>query len=372
MNSHYPSRAMVRGAVLFLSLVPVLGCGGSGSMATTAPPPPPPPSTTTKPILKGLVTMGSSTAPGAVPANAFAELNAHAGVYSAAVIDLYWSQLEPSQGVFDDSAITSALAGIAAYNAQYPSTPVVGKLRIFMGVGTPAWVIAATGSVTITTSKGTGTIGEFWTPAYDALWQALQDHLAAEYDMNAAIGEVAITSCSSLTGEPFILPQSPASVEALHAAGYTDALGMTCLSHAPADYAAWKVTPLDYTFNVFSEIDTGKTVANSAFPTQEMATFRAALGTRGVVANHGLQSTLTANALALYPEFTALYDQAVAAGTVSPLEFQTYSPTVDWPSTIALGLTYHPTEIEIWDTQAAGGQAPLTLAQLQGWAAELK
>ena len=91
-----------------------------------------------KPVLKGLVTQGSTPSPGSLPANTFAELNAHPQVYSAAVIDLYWSQLEPSQGVFDDSALVSALASLAAYNAKYPATPVVAKLRIFMGLGTPA------------------------------------------------------------------------------------------------------------------------------------------------------------------------------------------------------------------------------------------
>lgn len=307
------------------------------------------------------------------PANNFAELNAHPGVYSAVVIQLYWSQLEPSQGVFDDSSLTSALANIAAYNAQYSSTPVVGKIRTFMGIGTPAWVVAATGPVALTDSYGNAlTVGEFWTPAYAALWQGLQQHLASEYDTDSRIAEVAITSCSSLTGEPFVQPLTQASIAALHQAGYTDALGMACLTNAPTDFAAWKNTPLDYTFNAFSETDSGYGVTNTAFPIQEMAAFRAALGTRGVVANHGLQPTLAPAAVSIYAEFQTLYSQAISAGTTSPLEFQTYSPTVDWPSTIALGLTYHPTEIEIWNTTAAGGAAPLTQSQLAGFAASLQ
>jgi hypothetical protein len=186
------------------------------------------------------------------------------------------------------------------------------------------------------------------------------------------IAEVAITSCSSLTGEPFIVPEGPTAVSTFQAAGYNDTLGMACLTNAPADYAAWKNTPLDYTFNAFSAIDTGVNVENTDFPVQLMASFRAALGTRAVVANHGLQPSTSATTPPIYAEFTTLYTQAAASGTVSPLEFQTLSPTVDWPTTIALGLTFHPTEIEIWDTQAAGGQAPLTLSQLQGWAASLE
>ncbi len=225
-----------------------------------------------------------------------------------------------------------------------------------MGLGTTAWVVTATGPVTVTDSSGnSATIGEFWTPAYRTLWQQLQQHLASEYDSSAMIGEVAITSCSSLTGEPFILPQTQSAIAALHNAGYSDQLGIACLTNAPGDFAAWKQTPLDYTFNTFTQTDSGVAVANATFPLQEMIAFRAALGTRGVVANHGLQTTLTPDAIPIYGGFQALYTEAVALGTISPLEFQTYGPTVDWTTTIALGLTYHPTEFEIWDTTAAGG-----------------
>jgi hypothetical protein len=303
----------------------------------------------------------------------FEELNAHPGVYSAVVVQIYWSQLEPSEGTFDDSSLTNALAGIAAYNARYPNTPVVAKLRIFMGLGTPSWVVTATGPVTFTNSDGSsGTTGEFWTPQYDVLWKALQQHLSLEYDNNPMIGEVAVTSCSSLTGEPFILPQSPTDIAALHQAGYTDALGMACLSNAPSDYATWKLTPIDYTFNAFTQTDTGAGVVNTSFPIQVMSVFRAALGSRGVVANHGLQTPLKAEAEPIYTEFQTLNAQANAAGTISPLEFQTYSPTVDWTTTIPFGLTYYPTEIEIWDTTAAGGAAPLSQSQLAGWAMQIK
>lgn len=347
--------------------------------ATTTPMPsvtPSPSATSTpmssgaKPTLVGLVTMGAVPASTTPPANNLEELYAHPAVYKAAVINLYWSQLEPAQGVFDDSALTAALANVAAYNAAYSATPVVAKLRIRMGLGTPAWVIAATGAVTLTDSAGSGTVGKFWTPAYRTLWQGLQTHLASEYDGSPMIGEVAISSCSSVTGEPFILPHDPSSITALHQAGYTDALGMACLSGAPADYAAWSKTPLDYTFNPFFAIDSGTNVSNTMFPVQVMDAFRSALGTRGVVANHGLQAPIGPVQQPIYDEFQHLYAQANPPGN-SPVEFQTYGPTVDWPSAIALGLTYHPTEIEVWDTVAAGGSAPLTQAQLQSWAATL-
>ena len=372
-------------SALAIAILALAGCGGGGSSPGTrstgtpvsVPTPSPTPTAplSSKAALRGLVAMGRAPSPSGTPTNDFEEINAHPAVYVATVINLYWSQLEPEQGVFDDTQLQAALANITAYNAKYPATPVVGKLRIRMGAGTPAWVIATTGGVTFTDANGdTGTIGQYWTPTYASEWQALQAHLASEFDGSSQIAEVAISSCSSLTAEPFIAPQSPSAISALHAAGYTDAEGMSCLSNAPNDYAAWKKTPLDFTFNAFAQTDTGRPVANDTFPIQVMDAFRAKFGTRGVVANHGLQSPLAPGAVPIYTEFTNLYNEALAAHppSMSPLEFQTYSPTVDWPTTIALGLTYHPSEIEIWDTTAAGGAAPLTQAQLQSWATSLQ
>jgi hypothetical protein len=361
-------------AMLFCVVAAVLGCGGTSTASNTgapAPAPPPSPTTGPKPTLIGLVTQGPGTTL-TPPTNDFAELNAHPGVYSAAVVQLYWSQLEPSQGVFDDSALTSALASLAAYNTRYPSTPVVAKLRIFMGLGTPAWVAQATGPITVSNGTQSATVGEYWSTAYNVLWKALQDHLASEYDTDSRIGEVAITSCSSLTGEPFIMTLNSANVALLHQAGYTDAQQIACLSNAANDYSGWTHTPLDYTFNAFTHTDSTPYVTDTDFPIQVMTAFRSALGTRAVVANHGLQDPLTAAATPIYNEFQTLGTQASAAGTTSSLEFQTAGPTVDWDSTIAYALTYHPTEIEIWNTVAAGGQAPLSQAQLAAYATSLK
>lgn len=370
LNRVFPGLAFLPACIVALTV----GCGGGGAVSSTTPPPISPPSImTAKPVLVGLVTQGPGTISTA-PTNTFAELNAHPGVYSAAVIQLFWSQLEPSNGVFDDSALVSALAELTAYNAAHPSTPVVGKLRVFMGVGTPAWVISATGAVTISDSFGSATAGSWWTPQYDALWQGLQNHLASEYDANPMIGEVAITSCSSLTGEPFIVPQNQADVAGLHAAGYTDALQQSCLSNAPQDYAAWKTTPIDYTFNQIADTDAGNVGINTAFPIQVMDAFRTALGTRGVIANHGLNDPPAAGAIPIYNNFETLYTQAVAAKTISPLEFQTDGPTVDWNTVIPYAIsTYDPTEIEVWDTTAVkGGAAPLTQTQLAAWATQIK
>jgi hypothetical protein len=300
--------------------------------------------------------------PPLVPDNGLEEINAHPNVYTGADINLTWAQLEPQQGTFDDSALKSALSNVAAYNKMYPAHPVAAKLRIYAGGNVPAWVIRLTGGpITISNSKGSTQIAAFWSGAYDAAWQALQAHLASQFDKTNAIAEVAVTSCSSVSAEPFVVALDQPSLANMQAFGFSDATYQACLENAPSDYAAWTKTPLDFTFNTFNDSDSGHQGEDPAFTISVMKAWRSSLGGRAIEANHGLQPTLKSGALPIYAELQSLGP---------PIEFQSISPTVDWNATIALGMTYHPTEIEIWPTIAAGGTADISQAQLQTWASE--
>lgn len=202
------------------------------------------------------------------------------------------------------------------------------------GVTIQAWVSHFVLAPPLTTSTSSYTLPRFWTVNSIAAWKTLQNQLAAVYDKNTRLQGVAVSGCSSTTAEQFIHPIGSADVSVLKAAGFTDAQLQTCLSTMADQYAAWTVMPLDHTFNSFNAIDSGHAMTNTVYPVQVMDAWRALLGTsRGIVANHGLLSTLTADASAIYPEFTNL---------CPPLEFQTYGPSVDWNATIALGLTYYP------------------------------
>jgi hypothetical protein len=303
--------------------------------------------------------------PALTPDNSLEEPNADPNVYIASVVEVTWAQLQPTSGTsLDTSAIESALGYIATYNAAHPGYTMVGKLRVFAGINAPAWVMAIDGGpVTATINGVTGSSPKFWTTDYATAWTNLQNQLAAIYDKDPRIGEVAVSGCSSRTAEPFIFTTDTTVIPIFQAAGYTDAHYEACLSSMATQYAAWTVTPLDYSFNAFTHVDSGVGITDTAFPIQVMTAWRTALGTaRGVLANHGLQPTLTAAATPIYAEFSVLGP---------PLEFQTYGPTVNWPQTIAYGLTFNPTEIEIWPTTQGGGTAVITLAQLQQWAAEL-
>ena len=350
-----------------ISLLLLTGCATSGAFNPGGTTTTPVTTSTIKAPIHGLVAMNQesfNSNPALTPDNSLSDPNANPNVYVASVILITWKQLQPTSGAsFDSSAIDAGLGAIATYNAAHPTHPLVGKLRVFAGINTPAWAQNLDGApLTIPTS--TASLPRYWTANYRAAWKNLQTLLAAKYDGNALLGEVAVSGCSSTTAEPFVSDLGTTAIPILQAAGYTDAQKKTCLSTMADQYSAWVKTPLDYTFNGFTSIDTGTPVIDSTvYPQQVMAAWRAQLGTaRGVIANHGLQPTLTTSAMLLYPEFTVLGP---------PLEFQSYGPTVDWNATIAFGLTYHPSEIEIWQTTQAGGQAVITLAQLQLWASEI-
>ena len=311
--------------------------------------------------------------------NRLLEANAHPGVYTAVVIQATWEQLEPKPGMFDDSVINKALRNIASYNARYPATPIVGKLRIFPGIHTPIWVMQQVGSVRLTNLRSGRliTVPDFWTLRYSTLWTQLQNHLASVYDNNPLIGEVAITSCSPFSGEPFNNGQgSYFDAAALIAGGYTDAQYERCLSNAASNYAAWTRTPLDFPFNTLMLMQTKQ--ADPKFTIQVMRHFRQALGQRAVVANEDLNDPLGRRLRPICDEFQTLYDEAKAQTPpgMSPLEFQTLGPTVDWARVIPYGITtYHPTEIEVWNSTATrepGGWANISQSELQQWEAQIK
>jgi hypothetical protein len=352
--------------VLVLTLT---ACGGATTSSSTTTPPVTPPATAKAPI-HGLVSMNSETFNtnlSLTPDNSQAEPNANPDVYTATVILVTWKQLQPTRSSsLDTSAIESGLASVATYNTAHPTQSLQAKLRIFAGLNSPTWALNLDGPPVTYTDPNTGQTGSiprYWTANYQAAWTSLQNQLAAVYDKDPRIQEVAVSGCASTTAEPFIHNVGGSLTTLLQSLGYTDAQYQSCLSKMATQYAAWTVTPLDYTFNAFNAIDSGHDIADTTFPIQVMTAWRSQLGTaRGILANHGLQPTLTPDATPLYAEFTTLGP---------PLEFQTYGPTVDWPSTIAYGLTFHPSEIEIWPTTQSGGQAVISLTELQQWAAKI-
>lgn len=313
--------------------------------------------------IHGLVTMGDlrfDLNASLTPQNRLSEANTHPGIYAAAVLLATWDQLEPQRGRFDFSVLDHAIANLRSYNAAHPATPMVGKLRIFSGLHAPDWVLHLDGGpVTLVRGTRSAAFPHFWSVPYRKAWRELQTALAAHYDNNPLIAEVAVSSCSSVSAEPFAVPLSPANRGPLAAAGYTTASMQACLMGAIDDYAVWRHTAIDYTFNpmriLVSEAPPG---TGAAFTIKVMRRFRATYGARAVIANHGLQPQTIPQAIPIYSEFKQLGP---------PLEFQTLRPHEDWDAVFAKARAYGVTELEIWNTRADGGMANVNRAQLRAW-----
>ena len=301
---------------------------------------------------------------GGAPENTLAEVKAHPGVYTGAVIMASWAQLEPSPGVFDFKVIDDALVAVRAYNSKYPATPLVAKLRIYNGASAPVWVKSLGGApLPMQERQIKFTTGRYWSDVYRSEWKRLQDALAARYDTHPLVAEVAISSCGTLSAEPFVASFDGSNIQVLHAAGYTDASKKACLLAAADDYAAWQHVALDFSFTTFRTIDSGHVQTDLAFTLQVMNEFRRRYAARAVLANHGADAQVTRNG---GPVDDALHTLG------KPIEFQTAGPQVNWDAAVQTALRYGVSELEVWDSKDAGGLAPISMAQLQRWKAALR
>ena len=91
---------------------------------------------------------------------------------------------------------------------------------------------------------------------------------------------------------------------------------------------------------------------------QVLQAFRDRYGSRAVIATHGLDEDLPASKLDLYEGERRLGP---------PMEFQTVSPRVDFDGAVRTGLGLGASEIELWDSVDAGGQARYSAADLARW-----
>jgi len=63
------------------------------------------------------------------------------------VVDVSWSQLEPSPGTFDFSTLDADLAVVSAYNSAHPGATLGVKLRVWAANDAPEWAKTMDGAV---------------------------------------------------------------------------------------------------------------------------------------------------------------------------------------------------------------------------------
>ena len=319
----------------------------------------------TKPAIAGFIDMQTITwhnADDGKPNFTLDNIRKFPGLFGGIVLNATWAEMQRHPDA--DRALTTArldraLNQVRRYNAAHPAAPLGVKLRIFSGNQAPPWAKAINGGPLLIKRNPQGcpslpsqpcpiTIGKVWDPQYIAAWRAFQQRAAALYDSDPLIRSVAITSCTMQTDEPFVMPikQKPPQ-------GYTNAKGKACLRGAVDDYAAWRRTPIDFTFNAFLPINP-RGQSDPKFSISVMNACRAKLGARCELGNHALAANMVNPNLAIV--------QAIAARG-APIHYQTVGPKLitSWPATVEAARRYKATALELWPN----GFTTLTRAQMR-------
>ncbi len=311
------------------------------------------------------------------------EVALYAAAFSGFVVNETWAQLEPSQGRFTFAPLERSLAAVAEYNRAHPGHSLAVKLRLWGGFTAPDWAKTLDGTTPVTFSvpKASGTTGRWWTPAYRAAWSTFQHKLAAGFDGDPLIRAVAVSSCSTLSDEPFVFSPNAALHAELFADGWSSAAQQRCLQGAFSDYSGWTRTPIEYTFNTFVSYSPGN---NIGVPDQQFtnavmarcADLRRAAGRSCILSNHALAASGTSPALGapIYFEIDALYAKHPGQ---TPVDFQTFSPdNFGGCQAINVAVAYHAQSVELWPPSANPkgfkGFSAYPESELVSWARALR
>ncbi len=313
--------------------------------------------------LSGLVAMGDigfHRVDGGLAQPNVDDLNRVPGIFGGMVVNVTWAQLEAQRGVLDTKIIDDVLAKIRLYNQANAQHPLGVRLRVWPGPNAPIWAKNLGGApVTVLHKDMPITVGRFWSEPYRTAWRDLQNRLAARYDPEPLIREVANTSGSSITDEVCLLAGDKESVKNMRAAGFTDAQFQACLWESPDDYAGWPSTRVECVCNPYRAIDSGKTRADSEFTLKLMRHWRQTLGARGVLSNHALNQPA---------DHADIYDEMRRLGP--PTAFQTHAPGgLNWDGALRLGRSYGAQSIELWSGTKFGGFEKQDPQRLREWAA---
>ena len=279
------------------------------------------------------------------------------------VINATWAQLEPKQGTFDFSVLDASFAAIAAYNRAHPKSPLGARLRVFAAFAAPTWAKELGGpAITVPVKPGTTstpTLGRWWETPYRHAWVDLQRALASRYDSQPVLHDVAVSSCATLTAEPFVI--APGTIRAAGAAGWTPAAQQACLEGAFSDYAVWRHTAIYYPMNPFP--------GDPGITTELMS--RCAQSQEGggpwcILGNNALSpdSATTERVAPVYVEINSLWS---ADTRRTPVAFQMNGPQ---PSTyceaMIIAVEHHAQSVELWPRTGpgAGGFAAVPSSRL--------
>jgi hypothetical protein len=362
-------RSLTRGGKLARGMASIAIAGLAGGLG------PKPEAGRLKPLMSGLISMGPigfHRRDDGVPTNSIDAIAAEPGVFRGIVINVTWAQLQPTPGSLDTTAIDEALAGVRAYNAKNPMTPLAVDLRVWPGPNAPAWVKALDGPpveirrIYPRQPLQTITIGRFWSASYSARWIALQTALAKKYDSDPLIVEVSDTSCASYTDEPFVIAADPVSLANMQSAGFSDATFRACLERSPSDFEAWRTTRLQVAVNPFRRTDQGRPTLAYDVTQEIVVNMRHRYGAKIILSNHALRAT---------PLRWIVPVNDLISRLGPPIEMQTDSPKnpdgLDWEGSIQSAANLGAEAVEVWSGRDVEGFETKPAEDLKRWSVML-
>lgn len=304
-----------------------------------------------KPPLSGLLDMGDQTPyqnDQPFPTTNPSLLNSYAGDFSGIVVNESWSQLEPRNGVYNWDPLNQSLNAVSSWNSQHASSPIGVKLRIFAGQSAPNWVLQASSTVVIDVHGASKTVGRWWTMPFMTAWHNFQNALAQKYDNNPLVRAVSVSSCSSSTGEPFVVSGALTTRRNLQDAGWTVEAQDNCLSNALNDYSGWKHTQITFAFSPLYSASSSQ-VSFMDQMMQKCANSQASGGPDCVLGNNDLSpDPLNTSSGPAYSEIS----QLVKTNPNTSVYFQTAGPNytnlIQDCQAMQQATNYNATSVELW------------------------
>lgn len=338
---------------------------------------------TVKAPILGLVDKGSQapyTERTAWPTATPGEVAPDAAAFSGIVVNESWAQLEPQQNHFTFGPLTASLDAVSAYNHAHRHDALEVKLRLWGGFTAPEWAktLGGLSPVSFDTPSASGTTGRWWTTAYRDAWSSFQRHLAKAFDGNSLVHTVAVSSCMTLTAEPFVFSPSPSLHAELFADGWSSAAQQRCLLGAFSDYSGWKRTPIEYTFNPFVSYSQGtdRGTPDPSFTDMVMsqcARLSARTNQTCILSNHALDTDAasTSASAPVYAEMDALY---TGHRRSTQVDFQTDSPdSFGGCQAIDVAVAHHGHSLELWPpSRFFQGYSAFSPSELAQWASAVR
>ena len=263
-------------------------------------------------------------------------------------LSVRWADLAPAPGADATIAVEGALGSLGRR--------VRVKLRVLAGVHAPEWVKRLGGApvpLREPQAREQGVVPRFWTAEVGAAYDELQRALAARFDGDGRIVEVAISRCTTFNAEPALRQVSTReNVTALLRAGYSAKADLRCQEEAIEAHRVWRRTRSGLAMNPYQRIDPdGTTATDVGVSIRLMRRCRETLGQRCVLENNSIRWP------PLDASYGAVYEAMRALGP--PVLFQTAGPrrVGDWVRAVRWAAEQGAQAVEVEPGQVESNRA---------------